>query len=137
MFSCFWQHSIQDRQKMPILWTMPRVNRFRNTSCDLSDWEAGHLSVHPQSSDTIESATYVIFSRYEVRAPTPSAAAGQRCSGVALPAAPTRPPPTPPPAVESWPPYRPPAYATSVSEDGNLSLVNFEERCTLVFILSR
>ena len=96
-----------------------RINQFRNTSCDLSDWEPSTLSFHPKSSDTIVSLTYSIHSRYGLQ---PVAANGDRCSSRLDPR------PTVQPATTYQTTYRPtrpthqttrPTYSSFIiSEDG-------------------
>lgn len=41
-----------------------RENRIKNTTCDLSDWDAATLSFQPFASDTIEATTFTIYSRH-------------------------------------------------------------------------
>ncbi|XP_045028889.1 uncharacterized protein LOC116921299 isoform X2 [Daphnia magna] len=39
-------------------------NLLKNTTCDLSDWEAASLSVQPYATDTIVAPTFNVYSRY-------------------------------------------------------------------------
>ena len=41
-----------------------RQNQLKNTTCDLSDWEAATLSVQPYATDTISAPTFNVYSRY-------------------------------------------------------------------------